>query len=440
VRTSNSVIFIGAVCTKHGKGVASFERMRKPALRRGRTIWLGRAKAGATYPILRGSQHCDVVIIGGGMTGAMIAEAFCRVGARVAVVEAARVGHGSTAASTALLLQEPDHDLESLSRRYGARTARRIWALSRDAARDFIDTMRRLQIDCGLRERDSLYYTLSDERARQLQRELKRRHAAGLTGTWLDAAALERASGIAGAGAIRTGGNAQLNPLQACVGLIEAAEANGAAIFERTTINRIRSLRHGVRVYSKHGTIDAQQVIIATGYATRYFRPLAGRFKLRRTYVLATNPIGRLTRRRMHLGDVMLWDTERPYHYVRWTDDRRLLLGGADHPVKPGARREGQFAEATTALRDYFNGLYPQLADVGIDTAWEGLFAMTPDSLPYIGPHRRYPRHAFALGYGGNGMTFAALAARILAEQWRGITSPDHRLFAFSRPRSRAPS
>jgi glycine/D-amino acid oxidase-like deaminating enzyme len=79
--------------------------------------------------------------------------------------------------------------------------------------------------------------------------------------------------------------------------------------------------------------------------------------------------------------------------------------------------------------------LFPVLGDVGIDTAWEGLFAMTPDGLPYIGPHRRYPRHAFALGYGGNGMTFGALAARILLEQWRGIDSPDHALFAFNRLR-----
>ena len=55
------------------------------------------------------------------MTGAMIAEAFTRDGVRVAVVEAARVGHGSTAASTALLLQEPDYDLKALSDRYGQR-------------------------------------------------------------------------------------------------------------------------------------------------------------------------------------------------------------------------------------------------------------------------------------------------------------------------------
>ena len=70
---------------------------------------------------------------------------------------------------------------------------------------------------------------------------------------------------------------------------------------------------------------------------------------------------------------------------------------------------------------------------VDLETGWEGLFAMTPDSLPYIGPHRRYPRHWFALGYGGNGMTFGILAARFLLERWQGVKSSGHDLFEFGR-------
>jgi len=408
--------------------------MRRPALRKGPTIWLGGTKPAARYPILRGHQEIEIAIVGGGLTGAMIAQAFAGHGTDVIVVEAARVGQGSTAASTALLLQEPDHDLAALSRRYDPRTARRIWRLSQDAARDFVHAIRRLKIACDLREVPSLYYTLSDERARVLQRELKKRRAARLGGEWMDEDALLRASGIHGAGAIKTGGNAQLDPLRACIGFLAAASKAGASIYERTTINRIRTMADGVRLYSAHGTIDAKQVVIATGYATKYFRPLAGRFNMRHTYVMATNRISRAQRLRLGLSGVMLWDTERPYHYVRWTYDHRLLLGGADRPVEPGARRSLQFAAAMRDLHEYFTTLYPILNDVGIDRAWEGLFAMTPDGLPYLGAHRRYPRHAFALGYGGNGMTFAALAARVLLEQWRGVRSADHELFAFGRP------
>lgn len=374
-----------------------------------------------------------MAIVGGGMTGAMIAERFAAHGVAVALVEAARIGQGSTAASTALLLQEPDYDLGALSARYGRRAATRVWTLSQDAVRDFMATLDRLRIACDLTSRDSLYYALDEARARKLRRELDRRRNAGFSGRWLNQAALGRAAGLHGAGAIRTGGNAQLNPLLACRGLIAAAADHGACVFERSKISRIRRMGDGVRLYASNGTIDAKQVVIATGYATRYFRPLAGRFRLRHTYVLATHQLSAVARRHLGLGEVMLWDVERPYHYVRWTEDRRLLLGGADHPVKPGARHDQQFIAATRTLREYFEKLFPVLVDVGIDTAWEGLFAMTPDGLPYIGPHRRYPHHTFALGYGGNGMTFAALAARILLDQWRGNDSPDHALFAFNR-------
>jgi glycine/D-amino acid oxidase-like deaminating enzyme len=129
----------------------------------------------------------------------------------------------------------------------------------------------------------------------------------------------------------------------------------------------------------------------------------------------------------------MVWDTERPYHYARWTPDHRLLLGGGDRRVRPGQRRLTQFTTATQEVRDYFERLLPALATMDTRVAWEGLFALTPDSLPYIGAHRRYPGHWFALGYGGNGMTFGFLAAHLLLEQWRGVKSSDHALFQFDR-------
>ena len=77
------------------------------------------------------------------------------------------------------------------------------------------------------------------------------------------------------------------------------------------------------------------------------------------------------------------------------------------------------------------------LADIEDEYAWEGLFAQTPDGLPYIGPHRRYPRHLFALGYGGHGMTFGFLASRLLLDWYLGWRTADRDLFAFDRVRRR---
>ena len=101
-----------------------------------------------------------------------------------------------------------------------------------------------------------------------------------------------------------------------------------------------------------------------------------------------------------------------------------VLVCGAYNSLRPPRR-----------LARVFRDPVPVLSDIETEFAWEGLFAMTPDSLPYIGPHRHYPRQWFALGYGGNGMTFGFLAARVLVERWQGQVTRDHAFFEFGRVR-----
>lgn len=406
---------------------------RQPLLRSADPIWLASIRQSVRYPRLRGDHVADVAIVGGGITAALVAERFARAGVSVAVLEAGRVGRGSTAASSALLLREPDRSLRTLSDLYGKASAVRVWQLCQEGVDDLVSTLRRLRIPCDLSLHDAIYFATTVEAGHGLAAELRRRRSDKLGGRWLSPAALHRAAGVTGHGAIRTTRHGQLNPHKACLGLFRAASRAGASVFERSRVKRIRHDSTGVQVETADGTVRATKVIIATGYATPYFRPLVGRFTMFRTYVLATPPLNATARRQAGLGAVMLWDTERPYHYVRWTRDHRLIFGGADRRILPGRRRDADFARAVGVLRDRLTTMLPALDTVTIEHAWEGLFAMTPDGLPYIGAHRRYPRHLFALGYGGNGMTFSALAARFLLEQWKGIRSTDHDLFSFGR-------
>src|SRR5438045_3564895 len=148
-------------------------------LRKGMPLWLIRTHRRATrYPSLRGAVAADIVIVGGGLTGATIAWTFASAGIRVALLESALVGQGSTAANSALLMQEPDEDLSSLAKRYGSAAARRIWQLGRKATHEFVATLRRLRIPCELHECDSVYYATRRELIPRLQREHRRRRAA----------------------------------------------------------------------------------------------------------------------------------------------------------------------------------------------------------------------------------------------------------------------
>jgi glycine/D-amino acid oxidase-like deaminating enzyme len=177
------------------------------------------------------------------------------------------------------------------------------------------------------------------------------------------------------------------------------------------------------------------RIVVATGYATPEFRGLVGRFRMKDTYVIATR---RLRDRRRR--SLMAWDADRPYHYLRWTEDGRLLFGGEDtvHRTARGSRR--RIAKAQRRLLAYLATIYPELAAEKIEYSWEGLFAETPDGLPYIGEHSRYPKHLFALGYGGNGMTASFMAATALLDLYQHRDKPRTKrhganLFAFDRRR-----
>jgi glycine/D-amino acid oxidase-like deaminating enzyme len=101
-------------------------------------VWLRDAATDKRYPSLAGHHETSVAIVGGGMTGALVAHAFASAGISTLLLEGSMVGRGSTAASSALLLQEPDLELTELTKRYGLRTSRRIWEQSQESALELV--------------------------------------------------------------------------------------------------------------------------------------------------------------------------------------------------------------------------------------------------------------------------------------------------------------
>ncbi len=250
------------------------------------------------------------------MTGALVAHAFASAGIATTLLESDGIAHGSTAASSAMLLQEPDMELADLADRYGTRTSRRLWQISEDSVQGLVRLLRRLRIACDLKQRDAIYYATDAQSATRLRSEYELRDRGGLDVAWLGPGGLRRVTGISGHGAIRTTGSAQFDPYRACVGVMRAAAVAGAQVFDRSRVRRIVPERNRVRLWTSNGLVECERVVIATGYATAQFRPLAGRFRMYRTYVLATEPISVHERGELGLSDVIAWDSDRPYHYV----------------------------------------------------------------------------------------------------------------------------
>lgn len=381
-------------------------------------------------PTLRldGGIACDVAIIGGGITGAMTAEALTRQGLAVLIVDRAFPGRGSTAASTAMLLWEIDTPLVELADVYGFDKAAAIYKRSLAAVTALGALVEDLAIDCRYRARPSLYLAAQGASGGRLKAEHAARRRAGLPGMVLDRTALWDGFAIDRPGAIVAAGAAEADPVLLANGLLRQAFARGARLVADEAV-RYRSARDGAVVELASGaSIEAGAIVLATGYDMPDF-VRTDRHRILSTWCIATPPqeAARLWRDR-----ALIWEDAEPYIYARFDADNRLLVGGEDEAIVDADERERRMPEKAARLVERMRAIQPQLAFEGV-TGWTAAFGETEDGLPLIGAVPGMPHVMAAFGYGGNGITFSFMASRIIASTIAGETRPWFDDFALDR-------
>ena len=129
----------------------------------------------------------------------------------------------------------------------------------------------------------------------------------------------------------------------------------------------------------------------------------------------------------------LIWEAKRDYHYARTTPAGRIILGGedSDEIVEPEAR-DRLIPQKSRVLAERLAALWPR-ARTDIEYRWAGTFDTTSDGLPLIGPVPGAKGVYAAYGYGGNGITFSFLAAKLIGDLIAGATSPLLADFAIDR-------
>ncbi len=117
---------------------------------------------------------------------------------------------------------------------------------------------------------------------------------------------------------------------------------------------------------------------------------------------------------------------------MRTTTDGRVIVGGEDEDFINAKRRDALISQKTRTLVKKFGRLFPDVP-LEVAYAWAGTFGTTKDGLAHIGVHHRFPHAYFALGYGGNGITFSLSAAEIIRDEFPGRKNPDASIFRFGR-------
>ncbi|PIO97371.1 NAD(P)/FAD-dependent oxidoreductase [Pleomorphomonas carboxyditropha] len=400
---------------------------RTDDLRTGTPLWTRTPHSTVAAERTLPRERFDVIVVGAGISGALVAEALTRAGKSVLIVDRRPPVRGSTPASTAMILHEIDVPLTRLGRQIGEARANAAWRRSARSVGALIDLARRLKIDCDIERKPALYLAGDEMGARALKREAEARTAIGLDADYLAHQALRDRFGLDRPAAILSSTSASANPAQLAAGLLKAALARKARLVSPVEISDMAELPGGVALATRSGAVlAAEHVVFSTGYEHLPQMDTAAH-RVVSTWALASRPLKRLPG---WLKETIVWEASDPYLYFRTDAAGRVIVGGEDEESSESNSDPDKIARKARAIAGKFAAL------TGIELgrpayAWGAPFGVTRDGLPIIDRVPGHERIFAIMGFGGNGITYSMIAAEIVAAAIAGRADPDANLFRY---------
>ncbi len=382
-----------------------------------------------SYPSLQHNEVCDVVIVGGGITGALMANSLTEEGLDVVLLDKRDVATGSTSASTALLQYEIDLPLCELIELTGREDAERAYWVCHESIDKLETLLEKLDGDAGFQRKKSVYLASEENDVPDLEKEFGARRRAGISVELLTAADVASRFSFERPGAILSRQAAEVDSYRLAHLLLTRAQKNGARIYDRSGMTQYDTSSGEVLVGVDGGwKVRAKHLVFASGYESVQYLPKKV-VNLKSSFALVSEPL-------QHFDGwwerALLWETARPYFYMRTTADGRALIGGVDHPFRNATGRDAMIPKKKELLMKKFRELFPRIT-LEVAYSWAGTFGETKDGLAYIGSIPKRPLCHFALGFGGNGITYSVVAAEMIRDAISGRHNKDARLFRFDR-------
>lgn len=379
---------------------------------------------------LEQDYEIEVAIIGSGITGALVAHELCEFGIKCAVFDKRMVSNGSTVASTAQLQYEIDVPLHKLIEDIGESRAVQAYKTSLQSITDIEQVFQQTGVVGNFKRVSTCYLASDQDGLRSIKAEYEVRVKHQLPVTYLDRDALKKAYRILGPGALYNNTSAQIDTYKTAVGLLKYHQRkHQLPIFSPVQIDNFLELEEGYELLTKDGQkIRGKYVVIAAGFEAGQFLPEQV-MNLNSTYALVTKPI---SRDKFWNERSLIWETAEPYFYMRTTTDNRIMMGGEDVEFRDPEKRDRLLKTKVKKLVQKFNRLYPDIP-IEVDMAWCGTFSSTADGLPFIGAWPGKNRMLYALGYGGNGITFSMIAAQVIRNIILGKKDDRTDIFGFGR-------
>lgn len=395
----------------------------------GQPYWVVKSGLPYDYPKLEKDAKAEIVIMGGGISGALVCYYLTNAGIDCLLIDSRTIGLGSTSASTALLQYEIDVPLHKLIDLVGEKKAIRSYKLCEEAIFKLEEITNKLKFEL-FEYKKSLYYAAFKKDIDLVKREYETRKQNGFKVKLLDEQEIFKSFNFKAPVAILSETAAQTNPYLLTHTLLQNSISNGSRVYDRTNVININHQKAGVKLITEEGnTITAKKLIYATGYeAVNYIDKKI--VDLHSTYAIASEHLEK--DKEFWLDNALIWNTASPYLYMRTTYDSRIIIGGRDEDFSNAAKRDKLLKIKAKLLEKDFTKIFPHIP-FKTEFSWTGTFGETKDGLPFIGNYSKLPNSYFTLGFGGNGITFSLIAAEIIRDEILGKVNKDSDLFSFNR-------
>lgn len=393
-------------------------------------FWLVKNGLVNTYPALRASTSCDVLIVGGGITGSLIAHQCVADGYDTILIDKREIANGSSAATTSMLQYEIDTPLYALTEKIGEKGARASYDACAEAIVRLEKIAKQVKSEAGFARKDSLYFASFKKDTPWLMQEYEARKRAGFDVDWMDSGDIDAAYKLKHThGGILSRRGASVDAFKLVHELLQYNQQKGLRVYDRTELQTVDTRpRHSIVTLKTGAAVKAKRIIYCVGYESTSM--MKEKFvDLISTYAIVSEVEPEFSK---PYAGLLLWNTAAPYNYMRTTDDGRMLIGGEDEDFVDPQRRDAMIAQKKERLARIFAKHLPHLP-FQTDFAWAGTFGKTDDGLPYIGKHPDFRNSYFVLGFGGNGITFSVTGME-MASAW--LAGKHHELdnwFGFGR-------
>jgi glycine/D-amino acid oxidase-like deaminating enzyme len=210
--------------------------------------------------------------------------------------------------------------------------------------------------------------------------------------------------------------SAQLHPALYYKGLLDRCRDRGIPVCAHAAVQRITERNGGWDVSTTRGTVQADEVVIATnGYTGDITPALKRRVVPLASHIIATEELPPDLAASLIPKQRTLSDTRRVLCYYRMSPDgKRMIFGGRARftPVTP--------QQSAPILHRYMTDRFPQLQGSRVTHAWTGNVAFTLDALPHMG--RQDGMH-YLLGCNGSGVAMMTYLGWQTARKIAGVAN-----------------